>query len=245
MVSETAGELVVGPATDARDLAAFVEVYRETFHLPPTDPGINYRLLTGIQRNGGAVIGAWVGGRPVGFVFGFLGHDPRVGYYHYSQAAAVLDGYQGLGIGRRLKLAQRDYVRAQGVTRMRWYFDPLRARNAHFNLNVLGADAVRFERDLFGPAGSGRDEGLATHRLVADWPLDPDPAAGPSTVDDMAPTIAVPADWEGYRQRHGPVAARAMQDRVAEEFGAAFAAGLRAVALRPDGDSARYVLRDG
>lgn len=171
----------IAPLRDARELAAFLDLYRRAFGC--AEAGLNVRLLTAIERNGGVVLGARVGGEPAGIVFGFVAHAPGLGYYHCSQVAAVDQRFRGRGIGRLLKLAQREHVRAQGITRMRWYFDPMRCNDAHFNLNVLGAEAVALERELFGP-GEGRDAGLPTHRLVAEWALDVDAPPPADAVDE-------------------------------------------------------------
>jgi predicted GNAT superfamily acetyltransferase len=230
----------IAPASDPRDLESFVDVYRRTFRYD--ESGLNVRLLRALRLNGGVVIGAWVDGEPAGLVFGFVAQAPGIGYYHYSQVAAVEDRFQGLGIGRLLKLAQRDQVLAQDLHRMRWYFDPLRSRSAHFNLDVLGAEAVAVERDLYGP-GHGRDEGFPTHRLVAEWALD----APPSRVDLSAPAegtplISVPEHLDAYRTAH-PDEARALAEEVARSFTSAFELGLRAVAMRRADGWAHYVLR--
>lgn len=219
----------------AKELAAFVELYRRVFRY--SEAGLNVRLLSAIERNGGVALGAWVNDEPAGFVFGFVAHAPDVGFYHYSQAAVVDDRFQGMRIGRALKLAQRDHVLRQGLTRMRWYFDPMRSRNAHFNLVVLGAEAIALERNLYG-VGMGRDRGFPTHRLVADWLLDRDPRPQPA---GGAATIPIPRDWDAHRAKHGE-AAIATADRVADAFAEAFAAGLSAVTVRDRGAEAVYVL---
>ena len=229
----------IAPVREPQELSALLEVYRRAFQY--SEVGLNVRLLTAIQRNGGIVLGAWVGGRPAGFVFGFVAHAPGIGYYHYSQVAAVDAAFRGRGIGRLLKLAQREHVLAQGITRMRWYFDPMRSRNAHFNLNVLGADAVGLERNLYGP-GAGRDAGLPTHRLIAEWTLDgPPPESGEAPADALR--IDVPAEWDALRAGR-PQEARAALERVAASFDAAFRRGLRAVALERGAETARYLLRE-
>ena len=50
---------------------------------------------------------------------------------------------------------------------MHWSFDPLIDKNAHFNLNRLGARVVRYVRDMYGTTESPLHHGLATDRLVA------------------------------------------------------------------------------
>ena len=152
------------------------ELYRSVFGYGDTSHAVNPRLLRSLVVNGGSVVGARADGGPadgrlVGFAYGFVGTDGR-STYHYSQAAVVDHRYQGKGIGRLLKMAQRDAALASGQTRMRWAFDPALARNAHFNLDVLGAVGRWFEKDFYGMPG--------TDRLVVDWDLTREPPAEPT-----------------------------------------------------------------
>lgn len=174
MADESAmGRLRIDDITDPGDAATFMELGRDVFGLRPSEPIFTPRLLLAARHNGGAAIGAWLNDEPAGFVLGFCGHADDVGFYHYSQVTAVGRRFQNAGVGRRLKLAQAEQARARGLRRMRWYFDPMRSRNAHFNLNVLGARVRVVLPNLFGLERHGRDEGLPSHRLVADWDLSP------------------------------------------------------------------------
>jgi predicted GNAT superfamily acetyltransferase len=86
---------------------------------------------------GGQTMGAFVGGQMVGFVLAYPGiRDSRV--YLHSHMAAVLPEFRDLGIGRRLKLAQREDALARGISLIEWTFDPLQIRNAYFNICRLG-----------------------------------------------------------------------------------------------------------
>lgn len=151
----------VGGFEEAADLYRIVFGYDDRSH------AVNPRLLRSLVVNGGSVVGARANGGPadrglVGFAYGFLGTDGR-NTYHYSQAAVVDPRYQGQGIGRLLKLGQRDAALHFGQTRMRWAFDPALVRNAHFNLDVLGAVGRWIEKDFYGVAG--------TDRVIVDWNL--------------------------------------------------------------------------
>jgi hypothetical protein len=57
---------------------------------------------------------------------------------------------RGMRLGERLKHYQRDIVREMGVEKMFWTFDPLVARNAHFNLNRLGASVAEYLPNFYG-----------------------------------------------------------------------------------------------
>lgn len=165
--------LVVRPLRTIAEMRTGVEIYREVFGLGASDPAVSPRLLVAIRANGGAVLGAFDGDEVIGFVYGFTGRDPKTAeVYHYSQLAVVAPGWQGRGVGRALKLAQRDTVLEQGLARMRWTFDPFRGQTAHFNLDLLGASGRWLELDLYGDEGHGRDQGRPSHRLIAEWDLE-------------------------------------------------------------------------
>ena len=174
------GKLTVRPLDQPAEMRASVALYRDVLELNPTDPAVSPRLLFALRRNGGSVIGAFDGERLIGFAYGFIGKDADSGeVYHYSQAAVVDRHSQGRGVGRALKQAQRAYVLDTGVTRMRWSYDPIRAGNAHFNLDVLGARARWFVHSLYGVDDMGRDLGQPSDRLIVEWDLlnEPSPPA--------------------------------------------------------------------
>lgn len=168
-------EFVVRDVTSPDELKLCVGLYEAVFRLGPGDGSLNTRLLVGIVRNSGIVVGAFDGDEMIGFALSFLAFDQaRQLMYQWSQLAVVAEVAQGHGVGRRLKLAQRDAARAMGVSTMRWSFDPFRARNAHFNLDVLGARAFALERNLYGVHGHGLDAEQSTDRLLAEWELSAD-----------------------------------------------------------------------
>jgi predicted GNAT superfamily acetyltransferase len=82
--------------------------------------------------------------------------------------AAVLEPYRNAGIGRRLKLAQREDALARGIELIEWTFDPLEVRNAYFNFR-LGAIVRRFLPNFYGLTSSPLHGGLPTDRLLAEW----------------------------------------------------------------------------
>ena len=148
-------------------------------------------------RLGGVTAGAFTeDGTLAGFVFGMTGVEDGA-LVHWSDMLAVREGMQNHGLGRRLKAFQRDAVRALGVTRMYWTYDPLVARNAHFNLNRLGARVAEYVPDMYGAdTGSAMHSGFGTDRFIVVWPITP---------GDGVTADAVPAD--GARD-DGALAAR-------------------------------------
>src|SRR5215472_12354362 len=122
---------------------------------------------------GGQVMGAFVEDKMVGFVLAYPGIRNGRPYLH-SHMAAVLPEYRDLGIGRSLKLAQRDDALARGIPLIEWTFDPLQTRNAYFNICRLGVVVRRYLLDVYGSTSSPLHGGLPTDRLVAEWHLGSD-----------------------------------------------------------------------
>jgi predicted GNAT superfamily acetyltransferase len=81
----------------------------------------------------------------------------------------VLPEYRNSGLGRALKLAQRDRALAQGYELIEWTYDPLQAMNAHLNFTKLGVVAEEYHRNVYGESTSVLHKGTPTDRLVAQW----------------------------------------------------------------------------
>jgi predicted GNAT superfamily acetyltransferase len=121
-------------------------------------------------RTGGQVLCAYHGDRAVGFALGFAALRGGLTYLH-SHMVAVLPEYQNQGVGRSLKLAQREVALAHGLDLIEWTFDPLQLKNAYFNIARLGAIVCRYIPNLYGRTSSPLHGGLPTDRLVAEWRL--------------------------------------------------------------------------
>ncbi|MEE8209918.1 MAG: GNAT family N-acetyltransferase [bacterium] len=128
------------------------------------------RMLLAIHQTGGQVLGAFVGQELVGYAVALFATDPD-GPYLFSQATGVRRDHRNRGLGRRLKMAQREHALSLGLAQMRWAFDPLLARTAHFHCTALGAVGRAYEADYFD-ATDGREGALmASDRLLASWDL--------------------------------------------------------------------------
>ncbi len=122
------------------------------------------------QRIGGVTAGAFdENGTLLGFVFGLTGVEEGGRVVHWSDMLAVRRDVRNQGIGRRLKEFQRSTLRRLHVEIIYWTFDPLVARNAHLNLNRLGARVIEYVPDMYGVTDSPLHRGLGTDRFVVGW----------------------------------------------------------------------------
>ncbi len=120
---------------------------------------------------GGILLGAFVDGTAAGYVYSYPAVF-RGRTIQHSHHLAVLPEYQGLGLGKTLKWAQREEALARGYNLITWTYDPLQARNANLNLHTLGAAGRTYLDDFYGPAPSlALEEGVPTDRLLVEWPL--------------------------------------------------------------------------
>ena len=126
------------------------------------------RIFSLAPKIGGQVIGAWDGETLVGFAFSIPGIRSGHPYLH-SHMLAVKEGYRNTGLGRRIKLFQREDAIAHGYELLEWTFDPLEIKNAYLNLERLGAIARRYNINQYGITSSPLQGFLPTDRLVAEW----------------------------------------------------------------------------
>lgn len=153
------------------------------------------------------------------------------GAYLYSHQAGVVPERQGQGIGRLLKYHQNAWAHQAGYTRIRWTFDPLRARNAYFNVAVLGAEVSAYYPNYYGTMTSQLNSGLPSDRVLCEWAV-PRPGCPASTAE---PTLAIriPADI-GALKAQDPEHARYWRETVKGEFEKALQAGCHVVGFRND-----------
>lgn len=138
-------------------------------------PGINsvpYHVLLAVAHNGGILVGAYDGEDLVGYVFGFLGMyqtENGTEIKHCSHLLAIHPDYQSLGIGYKLKRAQWQLVRQQGLDLITWTYDPLESRNASLNIAKLGAVCNTYLRDEYGEMADELNQGIPSDRFLVHW----------------------------------------------------------------------------
>ena len=143
------------------------------------------------QKVGGVSAGAFDDtGELRGLVFGITGlRDGRPA--HWSHILAVDSTLRGQGVGRHLKIFQRDFLLHLGVHHMYWTYDPLEAKNAHLNLTRLGAEPEEYHKDFYGDGSrNALHRGIGTDRFIVHWRLD-----GERTRSALKADVGPPAAW--------------------------------------------------
>jgi predicted GNAT superfamily acetyltransferase len=235
--SGEASGLRIAPVKALADFERCVEVQLAVWGYSDGDL-IPKRVFIVAERIGGQVIGAFDRDVMVGFAMSLPGYRDGKSYLH-SHMLAVLPEYRNAGLGRKLKLAQRDDALARGFDLMEWTFDPLEIKNAHLNIVRLGAIARRYMPDFYGPSTSPLQGGLPTDRLVAEWWLRSarvrrtlGEAGEESTAADTKPAqilVQVPVpravtDWKRNADQRKLAESLQTRNRIALE--SAFARGL-------------------
>ncbi|MGE5109281.1 MAG: hypothetical protein ACM3JB_00395, partial [Acidobacteriaceae bacterium] len=160
--------------------------------------------------------------------------------------AAVLPEYQGSGIGRLLKLAQREDALRRGIKLIEWTFDPLALMNAHFNLNRLGAIIRRYVPNVYGVTSSPLHGNIPTDRFVAEWWLE-SPRVVARSENRTPPDETIEARVTLPRNttqmlRSGSPETAGIQERIRREFLQYFETGFLAVGVQFDDSRADYLL---
>jgi chorismate synthase len=177
------------------------------------DDRVSVNMLVACIEEGGMAIGAFEDGRMVGSVFGFRTFQADVLHSHYM---AVDPEYRRSGLGEQLKRRQADWCLANGMTAVRWTFDPLRLANAHLNLNKLGAVGITYHIDHYGALG-GINGALPSDRLTVQWDLVGEPSRyGERFVLNVAPASAEQIAESSEEAVHARMTLRAaMAPRIA------------------------------
>jgi predicted GNAT superfamily acetyltransferase len=208
------------------------------------------RLFVVASKVGGHSFGAYDHSRQknkmIAFCLAIPGLKAGGTYYLHSHMLGVLDGYRDLGLGRRLKLAQRVEAMSRGINLIEWTFDPLELRNAFFNVERLGAVVRRFVFNQYGTTSSALHSGLPTDRCIAEWYVDSprvNSVLSGETQDRsrIVARIAVPQDI-GEIKRTDPARAREIQAAVSEQFDRHLRNGLAVTGVERTATHGTYLL---
>jgi predicted GNAT superfamily acetyltransferase len=218
------------------------EQFREVVRVQKTIWGFSdidllpLRFFVVASKIGGQVFGACDDGRMVAFCLAIPGLKPDGKAYLHSHMLGVLPEYRNTGLGRRLKLHQRDDALARGIDLIEWTFDPLEIKNAYFNVVSLGAIVRRYVRNQYGASSSPLAGGLPTDRCVAEWWI-----ARPRERGAVIEGVRLPVDIAEIRGKDTG-RARTIQTELADQFEAAFHRGLAVIGVERDDTWFTYLL---
>ena len=230
-------ELRIARLTALAEFDACVDLEQKTWQYSAGEL-LPRRVFFLAEKLGGHVLGAYDGDVLAAFNLGLPAQRNGVGYLH-SQMLAVLPEYRNSGVGRRMKLAQRDLAIAQGISVIEWTYDPLEIKNSFFNLARLGAITRRYQPDFYGVSTSPLQGGLPTDRLYAEWWVQSDHTQrilrGEPRNEEVLARVSVPAaiyEWKA----EGDSRARETQRAVREALQRHFAVGLAALGYAREAD---------
>ena len=210
VISET-NEIIIRDVELVAELRAVEELQMDVWGRSERDV-VPLSQLIAARNVGGHVLGAFDGTRLAGFAYGFIGIHGGHTIVH-SHMLAVHTAYRRARLGYRLKLAQRERVKSQGLTRVTWTFDPLQSLNANFNLAKLGALSATYKINVYGETTSSFLHRNGTDRLFVEWLLDSPrvvnrierrdtPTASPELISRATPLVRVASDDAPFRISH-------------------------------------------
>jgi predicted GNAT superfamily acetyltransferase len=160
----------------------------------------------------------------------------------------VLGPYRNTGLGRQLKIKQRDEALERGIDLIEWTFDPLELKNAYFNIERLGAIVRRFVYNQYGSTSSHLHTGLPTDRCTAEWWIDSQRVR--DTLGGNVPArpktkqvISIPSNITDLR-RTDMATAREIQVAAADQFTKYFSAGLAVTGFEKTAETGNYLLSE-
>jgi predicted GNAT superfamily acetyltransferase len=230
--------IVIRPCQGLEEFGACVQLQIDVWGYGDRDV-IPRRVFLVARKIGGQVIGAFAGDDLVGFAMALPGISQK-GLYLHSHMLAVSAKHRNQGIGRRLKLFQREEALARGIKRMEWTFDPLEIKNSFLNIAKLGTIVRRYEPNFYGVSSSRLHGEVPTDRLLTEWWLDSNwvccaLSGKPASTPSLEQEISVPhpiSEW-----RHSPLdldRVLDIQGRNREHFQQAFDRGLAVFGFRID-----------
>jgi predicted GNAT superfamily acetyltransferase len=239
--------IVIRNCEGLAELRACVSLQKEIWNFTDAEL-VPLRMFVVAEKVGGQVIGAYDGDEMIGFALSVPGTRSGRVYLH-SHMLAVRSEYRNGGLGRRLKLLQREDALARGIELIEWTFDPLEIKNSYLNIEKLGAIARRYNINQYGITSSPLQGGLPSDRLNAEWWLKSERVEtllaserNPSFQPEA--TIEVPAqiyDWKAAPETRGK--AQQVQEGNRKQFLQAFDSGLAVLGYDRDAEgNGKFVL---
>jgi len=237
--------IAVRPLTTEAEFQSAVELQKTIWGFNDIEL-LPARLFVVATKVGGQAFGAFDGNRMIGFCLAIPGLKPGGSSYLHSHMLGVLPEYRDAGVGRLLKLKQREDALARGIQLVEWTFDPLEIKNAYFNMERLGTIVRRYVRNQYGTTTSPLHGGLPTDRCVAEWWIASprvkaivngnEPPARPEIVE----RLSVPADIAMLKHQE-PKRARQIQHELSNRFESNFARGLAVVGVERSPEAGTYL----
>ncbi len=231
--------------TDRAEFESVVKLQRDIWGFEEVDL-LPLRLFVVASKIGGQVLGGYDGSRMVAFCLCIPGLKTGAKPYLHSHMLGVSPDYRNTGLGRALKLKQREFALEAGVDLIEWTFDPLEIKNAFFNIEKLGAIVRRYVHNQYGTSSSHLHGDLPTDRLVAElWirsqrvesALEGQPAGRP----EVEARISVPVEIHDLRLADGQ-RAREIQAEIGEQFDRCFRKELAVIGFEKSAQAGTYLL---
>ena len=229
--------IVIRSCVGLEELRACVALQKEIWNFADEEL-VPLRMFVVAEKVGGQVMGAFDGAEMVGFALSVPGTRSGHPYLH-SHMLGVRQKYRNSGLGRRLKLLQREEALSRGIELIEWTFDPLEIKNAYLNIEKLGAIARRYNINQYGITSSPLQGGLPSDRLIAEWWLKArrveNVLGGRRNSFETRQTVEVPAaiyEWKALPEARGK--ARQVQETNRDAFLQAFADGVAVIGYERD-----------
>lgn len=236
----TSDSIVIRNCEGIDELRSCVALQKEIWNFTDAEL-VPLRMFVVAQKVGGQVMGAFDGNQMVGFLLSVPGTQAGHSYLH-SHMLAVRKEHRNSGLGRRLKLLQREDALARGIELIEWTYDPLEIKNAYLNIEKLGAVSRRYNINQYGITSSPLQGGLPSDRLIAEWWLKSKRvetllATGKKPAFEKKAEIHVPTqiyEWKAAPETRGE--AQAIQERNREQFLRFFREGLSVLGYERDAE---------
>ena len=243
----TTPEIQLRRCHSIEDFRACVALQKEVWNFTDAEL-VPLRMFVVADKVGGQVMGAFTGSQMVGFALSVPG--TRSGHvYLHSHMLAVRKEHRNAGLGRRLKLMQREDAMARGIELIEWTFDPLEIKNAYLNIERLGAVVRRYTINQYGITSSPLQGGLPSDRLIAEWWLKSNRVETLLKTGQNPPIrneacVEVPAqiyDWKAAADTREK--AKQVQERNRTQFLELFGRGLAVLGYERDSEgNGKFVL---